>query len=51
MTDKSRHLHTKYAEELIKLSDQLDDLNMNNEPYKSIVVNLLVNGIIFRENV
>ena len=51
MTDTNRLFHTKHAEELIKLSDQLDDLNMNNEPYKSIVVNLLVNGIIFRENV
>ena len=41
MTDKNRLLHTKHAEELIKLSDQLDDLNMNNEPYKSIVDNTL----------
>ena len=41
MTDKNRNLHTKHAEELIKLSDQLDDLNMNNEPYKSIVDNTL----------
>ena len=41
MTDKNRLLHTKHAEELIKLSDQLDDLNMNNKPYKSIVDNSL----------
>ena len=37
MSNKNRLLHTKHAEELIKLSDQLDDLNMNSEPYKSIV--------------
>ena len=41
MSNKKRHLHAKHAEELIKLSDQLDDLNMNNEPYKSIVDNTL----------
>ena len=41
MTDKNRLLHIKHSEELIKLSDKLDDLNMNNEPYKSIVDNTL----------
>ena len=41
MSDKNRHLHAKHAEELIKLSDQLADLNMKNNPYKSIVDNIL----------
>ena len=41
MTDKNILLHTKHTEELIKLSDQLDDLNRNNNPYKSIVDNTL----------
>ena len=39
MSDKNKHLHSKHAEELIKLSDDLDNLNMNNEPYKSFVDN------------
>ena len=41
MLDKNKHLHQKHAEELLKLSDGLDNLNMNNEPYKSIVDNTL----------
>ena len=41
MTDKNRLLRIKHTEELIKLSDQLDDLNMNNESYKGIVDNTL----------
>ena len=41
MSNKNKHLHANHAEELIKLSDQLDDLTMNNELYKSIVDNTL----------
>ena len=41
MSDKKKQRHSIHADELIKLSDDLDNLNMNNEPYKSFVDNTL----------
>ena len=41
MSDKKKQRHSIHADELIKLSDNLDNLNMNNEPYKSFVDNTL----------